>query len=111
MGLLEKIAARRNYPLTIGTQTIQICALEIDAFERIEALPPELKNSYMMGHGLCEDDGSPAFPQRPEESDAAYAARVQSALKDAGVRTDTLIEITRAIGMIGTVNREDIAKN
>lgn len=116
MGLLEKIATRRNYPLEIGPgNTIQICALEIDEIERADALPDDLKNAFLMGCCLCEDDGTQAFPKLPVtggvESDAEYATRVKDILRARKVRTDTVIQITRSVGMLGTVDRDAIAKN
>lgn len=112
MGLLEKIATRRNYPLTLAEgNTIQLCALTIDEIERITAIPAELRNAFMLGSCLCEDDGRRAFEKQAEETDAAFAGRVNTTLKTAGVRTDTLIEITRAAGTLGAVDRDTIAKN
>lgn len=117
MGLLEKIATRRSYPLELDPgNTIQLCSLEIDEIERADVLPDKLKNPFILGCSLCEDNGDPAFtkvekPDGAMESDAEFAIRVKDRLREAKVRTDTVIKITRTIGMLGTVDRESIAKN
>lgn len=112
MGLLEKIATRRNYPLELDTgNTIKLCAPETGEIERADVLPDKLKTGFLCGCCLCEDNGEPAFPKTAGESDEVFAARVKKSLDDAGVRVDTMLIIMRAIGRLGTVDREAISKN
>lgn len=112
MGILEKVAKRSSYPHKLHNgEQIHVRALSIDQLDRIDRLEPRLKTGFLLGCCTCSESGTPDFIQQPEETDAQFAESVLRRYREAGIGTDTLNEIQRAIGRVGKGDAEEIAKN
>jgi len=109
--LVERIQRRRFYPVPVAGETFHVRALSIADRRRMDAIEDILDKSFFaLGRGLCNGDGSEAFPRRPEEGDLDYARRMANELAE--IPTDTFSELCAAINKIGIAPREEvIAKN
>lgn len=124
MSVLEKLKTRRSYPVKIGDVDVKVRAMTIGELTEVDKISDSLKTGFVVGCCLCSEDGQPAFTRRrtmeglevlsegnvgADEAAEDFAKRVMDALND--VSTETLKEISRAIGEIGSIDIEGLRKN
>jgi hypothetical protein len=96
--------------VTIGDETHHVRALSIADRRRLDAIEDVMAKAFFaFGRGMCDASGNEMFPREGDETDAEYAARIES-LND--IPTDTFNELSTAINKIGIVPRAEVlAKN
>jgi len=78
-GVIEKIRKRIKYPVTLPNgETIHIRPMNFGEQFRLEGLKGNARLGFVVGCVLLEEDGTNLFEKKPDENDAAFAARVAS---------------------------------
>lgn len=109
MGVLDKCAKRRKYPVDIDGEKIHVRALTYDEIDRLQLIGKDLKTGFILACGLLEDSGESAVPARVDpESDAEWIARVIPVVRS--IPSDTILEIVAAIDKVSRP-ADKLAKN
>ena len=111
MGLLEKANKRNCYPVVLADRTVYVRSMKTSEIRRMNALDQDLRTAFVLGICLTLENSAQEIPKLDAETDADYSKRVDAALSDAEVDTETISTISQAIGKIGKVNLEDLEKN
>jgi hypothetical protein len=111
MTLAEKLLKRQCYPVKVSEgETVHVRSLTVSELRRQFDLQHGNQALFSIGKTLCNPDGSPAYPQSPEEDDATYAARI--AAEFAEVPNSVVHELASAITKISTAQPlEKLTKN
>lgn len=111
--VLEKLAKRRCYPITVQNgEPVHVRALTFGELRALESLPQQLSGGFIFGVGVVTDTGEQAIPILEGETHQQFAERVSDILVDHEIPTDTLRDVNEAIIKLMKVPPvEDIAKN
>lgn len=124
--VMDRIKARRCYPVKLGDETVHVRALTIGELKALDKLPPEQQTGFAIGCALVEQDGKQQFPrlERPidanatphvpqatrQETNEEFAARMLEAVDE--FPADNLKDISEAIGkLIRVPMHADLVKN
>jgi hypothetical protein len=103
----EKIQKRRFYPVTIGDETFHVAALSVADRRRMDGIDGVIEKSfYGIGRAMRDADGMECFPKEGDETDTAYAQRIESLFPE--IPTDTFNEQSESINKLGIVPRAKV---
>lgn len=108
--LIKKLSTRRKYPLKLADDvTVHIRALlGAEKAEVMAFFQEDESFGFVLGCGLLEDDGSPAFTRNEGENGKDFGQRVTESLGE--IPTDTRAQICEAILRLSTGPTEDQLK-
>lgn len=122
LSVMDRIKARRCYPVKLGDETVHVRALTIGELKALDKLPPEQQTGFAIGCALVEQDGKQQFPrlERPvdadtpshlrQETNEEFAARMLEAVDE--FPADNLKDISEVIGkLIRVPMHADLVKN
>jgi len=109
MGVLDKCAKRRKYPIDIDGEKIHVRALTYDEIDRLQLIDKESRTGFIVACGLLEETGEPAIPVRTEsETDAEWITRVVPLVRS--MPSDTILTIVEAVDKVSRP-ADKLAKN
>ncbi len=116
MSVLDKLAKRRFYPVSIGDQEVHVRSLTIREIKRLDAVDYDARTGLVLGFALLEPDGSPVFVQRKSadgidaETDSEFSDRVIEQLSETPM--DNLAAVSQAVQRLGQpVDSDKLKKN
>jgi hypothetical protein len=99
MGVLQKCAKRRCYPIDIDGETIHVRAITLDEMDRMQVLDKDTKTFFLLACGIVEANGDQGVSaKRSDETDAAWVTRVTSELSV--IPADTALQIVKEIDRV-----------
>ena len=108
--VIQKLLKRRCYPVSIAGEEMHLRMLTIGEGDVLDKLKDSEKTLFAVGCSLVDADGKQQLPRQPDESYAAYAARLSMELADMG--QDMLGELMSAILKLAKIpSPENLQKN
>lgn len=99
MGVLQKCAKRRCYPVEIDGETIHVRAMTLDEIGRLQVVDKDEKTVFLLACGIVEPSGEQAVSgKQADETDSAWLKRIGPELDV--IPADTALELLKNIDKV-----------
>jgi hypothetical protein len=82
MGVLQKCAKRRCYPVDVDGETVHVRAVTLDEINRVQELDNDAKTFFLLACGIVESNGEQGVSAKlANEDDVTWIKRVTPELE------------------------------